>query len=99
MAIPAMPFFSTKLIAQSMTFDWSDACVLTLLIFCSIPLLLLGTSIVAHVLKRRRERLALQYRKGHCFRCGYDLRSGHRSCPECGDDLLNQAIEFWKKQK
>jgi hypothetical protein len=33
---------------------------------------------------RRRWTLDSRVRKGVCVNCGYDLRSGHARCPECG---------------
>jgi hypothetical protein len=45
----------------------------------------------------RQERdLRRSYAAGGCARCGYDVRSTSGRCPECGDDLLAQAVAYWR---
>jgi len=34
-----------------------------------------------------------RYAKGHCQRCGYDLRATPGRCPECGEDLVATNAE------
>lgn len=52
---------------------WAIAVVLS-----ALPVL--RALIVLRAVRRRRSRV----RNGQCTECGYDLRSGHERCPECG---------------
>ena len=41
-------------------------------------------------------RTLREYERGRCTRCGYDTRGSTRRCPECGDELVSQAVQYWK---
>ena len=44
--------------------------------------------LAAWLRRKRRER----YRPGLCRHCGYDLRGGQQTCPECGTDNRNARL-------
>jgi predicted nucleic acid-binding Zn ribbon protein len=54
--------------------------------FCSLWILTVGI---------RRHRRHYRSTKGHCIKCGYDLRETSLRCPECGSFVS----EDWKKSK
>ena len=43
------------------------------------PLIYIGLVTMRLIQRRRR------YEKGHCAKCGYDLRASKQGCPECGN--------------
>jgi hypothetical protein len=51
----------------------------SLLGVCAAPSIWMSSGALILRLRRRRRQLL-----GLCMRCGYDLRSGHGVCPECG---------------
>ena len=59
---------------------------------------LVGLFLVAYgvgaALARRRTRRAFEV--GRCTRCGYDTRASSGRCPECGDELISHAAEYWR---
>ena len=59
---------------------------------------LVAALLVAHAageyLARRRARRAFE--GGRCTRCGYDTRASSGRCPECGDELISHAAEYWR---
>ena len=59
-----------------------------------------GALLVAHaigILTGSRRALR-DYELGRCTRCGYDVRSSTRRCPECGDELVSQSKRYWKRR-
>jgi len=54
------------------------ALIAVVLMYGGLAIMLAGIVLVAVFSSRRL------YGKGYCPYCGYDMRSGHDRCPECG---------------
>lgn len=66
--------------------------VLPLLLFVALIMLRIFFWIRSH----RNNVAGRRYEQHRCMRCGYDIRFNIDRCPECGDDLVEQAKRFWK---
>ena len=55
----------------------------------------LVTQAFSRLVERRRSRRAFE--KGRCARCGYDTRASSGRCPECGDELMSRAAQYWRQ--
>lgn len=61
--------------------------------------LLLALTLINLTIARSRNKSSTRSRRfaqGRCVHCGYDIRHNPKSCPECGDDLLQQVMEAYR---
>jgi predicted amidophosphoribosyltransferase len=68
------------------------------IIIFGVPLLCALVVALGWCFEWREKSLDRQYRSGCCARCGYDVRTNAGRCPECGEDLLRQAVAFWSRK-
>jgi hypothetical protein len=66
--------------------------------WCALGLVTLLLVVHAIQLGMRRGQATRAYERGVCTRCGYDTRANAGRCPECGDELLNQAARYWRSR-
>ena len=74
-----------------LVFGFGRPGVLASVVLVSVFLL---TQAVSRLVERRRSLRAFE--KGRCARCGYDTRASSGRCPECGDELMSRAAEYWR---
>ena len=58
-----------------------------------VTLFLLACAVAGFVERRRAARA---FEHGRCTRCGYDTRASSGRCPECGDELISHAADYWR---
>lgn len=59
-----------------------------------LVVLFLATQAASTLVGRHRSRRAFE--RGRCVRCDYDTRANSGRCPECGDELISHAAEYWR---